>query len=149
MPCVNILLLVTGTDLFAGLHLILTVFEANRMVDRPQLEASALRMTNEAQRRPRTIAEWRHPPQSRAGDPLWNPRVFWDQLNLGDLFLSRGYRLWPPQEPCADIRFHLEPAKDWPYRVFDGFAYRSPYSKSEFKGQFDMGVVGRLVYTIC
>jgi hypothetical protein len=92
-------------------------------------------------RRPRTLAEWRNPPQDQADAP-WNPRFYWEQLGLGDLFLSRGYKIWPTTTNRSS-RDDLKPGVDWPCRVFDGFAYRSPYNKDQFNGTFDMGLVSR------
>ena len=83
------------------------------------------------------MTEWRDPPQAHIGDKYWNPRLFWDQLNLGPIFLARGYELWPPQKWVSENRDPVEPKEGWPIRVFDGFAYRSPYNTDDRKGEFN------------
>jgi len=90
-------------------------------------------MPSEAER-PCTLVEWRKMSQT---EDHWNARALWDKLNLGPIFLSRGYRLWPPTKDPTSLAA-LRPKSDWDARVFDGFAYRSPYCRDTFRGSFDM-----------
>lgn len=69
----------------------------------------------------------------------WWPRTLWDDLNLAPVFLTHGYRLWPSSAPPY-AWFPMSPDSSWEDRVFDGFAYNSPYNTEEEKPQFSASV---------